>query len=56
MFCIFSEIKHIYQRLDAAKTKGMATSTFTNVIETFRRIGLVRYYGNLQSYWTNTKL
>jgi hypothetical protein len=24
--------------------------------ETFSRIGLIRSYGNFQSYWTNTKL
>ncbi len=27
-----------------------------NKVETYSRVGLLRSYGNLQSYWTTTKL
>ncbi len=42
------------------KTTGRLSSSRpigqTAPVETYSRIGLVRRYGNLQSYWTSTKL
>ncbi len=36
--------------------QGFETYSRIEAMETYSRIGLVRSYGNLQSYWTSTKL
>ncbi len=57
VFLIFESVFPQSSEYTDRKIKEIHDATVENEVwETFSRIGLLRSYGNLQSYWTTTKL
>ncbi len=49
-------LTHGIVKLDVEIWKLTVVLDYYEAMETYSRIGLLRSYGNLQSYWTTTKL